>query len=561
MVDAEFGTAHLVAAVRWATIEAIGLNGPVRLGDARFGIGDVRIDDRSTLIERLGARATDPDHLLLGHASQRWGDAVGRHVLGDWNWIEWDEFGLRALRDVVGLRPLYWASDDTHITIGSHLGLVARVLGADRPDQRVLIETLTRTRTRWTDTEFEGVHRLAPGHRLSVQPRAGALRIDVAQVDQLRPSGTPGDCDPAEAVRAHLHRAVVDRCRTRGAVATHLSGGHDSTTIASLASHVRSDVIPVSFLYPGWSNDEEPWIRAALREWRGDRNAVLIDASAAAPIDLGALAGVTRRSYHWPTERLMPAEAPQLTDRGVRVVLTGQGGDHGFEHIPIDPIEQVRSEGIGDLRPLRQGARHAVTSRLPARLASQLRRRAANQRWGWVGESKRHLVGGSARIDGTTIDGAMAHSRRQRLRFYASPNAVHTFESWHETRGGGIEMRHPFLDRRVIEAILALDPRAIGDHADRRRLQRLAFGDLWPPEIRERTSKASHDEQFRRAVRASVEPDGPQRLAHGPAAKLGLVDGDLVALLCEQFVGGEFDGGHESWRTLCLDAWLQAVSP
>src|ERR1700687_5799726 len=77
--------------------------------------GDVRVDDRETLIAKLppGPR----DHItassaeLILHAYDAWGEACVEHLLGDFSFVIWDARQRRvfAARDHLGVRPLFYS--------------------------------------------------------------------------------------------------------------------------------------------------------------------------------------------------------------------------------------------------------------------------------------------------------------------------------------------------------------------------------------------------------------------------------------------------------------------
>src|SRR5438876_4589783 len=84
---------------------------PSSLDGQMWLVGNVRLDDRTVLRNRLQAptAATDPELLL--HAYRNWGTACLEHLLGDFSFVLWDgpRRRLFAAVDRFRIRPLYYA--------------------------------------------------------------------------------------------------------------------------------------------------------------------------------------------------------------------------------------------------------------------------------------------------------------------------------------------------------------------------------------------------------------------------------------------------------------------
>jgi asparagine synthase (glutamine-hydrolysing) len=93
--DGPAGLGH--AMLRTERPEASGLieRQPCTLDGQVWIAADVRLDDRSSLIERLAAESRscfrgDPDAILLLHAYHAWGEQCVEHLLGDFAFAIWD---------------------------------------------------------------------------------------------------------------------------------------------------------------------------------------------------------------------------------------------------------------------------------------------------------------------------------------------------------------------------------------------------------------------------------------------------------------------------------------
>lgn len=70
-----------------------------------------------------------------------------------------------------------------------------------------------------------------------------------------------------------------------------------------------------------------------------------------------------------------------------------------------------------------------------------------------------------------------------------------------------VEVRYPFLDRRLVETGLRLREAQVRLGDDPRGLHRLAFGERLPPAVASRTDKAELTESSRRRIDAALDDE------------------------------------------------------
>ena len=98
---------------------------------------DVRIDNRSELIARLGTdaarAAAQSDSALLLEAWLKWGEQCLDHIVGDFALAIWDDERRQLImaRDATGQRPLFFATTDT-ASVASPEGASRKALAARR---------------------------------------------------------------------------------------------------------------------------------------------------------------------------------------------------------------------------------------------------------------------------------------------------------------------------------------------------------------------------------------------------------------------------------------------
>ncbi len=319
-----------------------------------------RLDNRTELLHRFGwpDDAPHPDASLIVEAYGRYGVDCVSHLRGDWAFALWDADQQRLLlaRDATGNSALFWCQGRGLLVFASTLPtlLAARALPA-RPNARWMAGLLTvfTDPAHPTETAFDGVHSLPPGHLLSVQGRsANAHRWWLPET--LAPlDGVPHPVLEEEFL-ALYDDAVRQRLRRDGGtVAATLSGGLDSGSVVALAApalaatgqrltaYVHVPGFDVHAATAGRTTDEWPLALATARHV-GHVDPVACRSLQGTPLgamrrwlDMAAYPTHGPSHWYWILDILQQAH-----DAGASVLLTGQGGN-----------ATVSFAGSGDLRP------------------------------------------------------------------------------------------------------------------------------------------------------------------------------------------------------------------
>ncbi|HEY1481847.1 MAG TPA: asparagine synthase-related protein, partial [Candidatus Acidoferrum sp.] len=244
---------------------------PAVLDDRYWLLGDVRLDGRAQLHERLtksgvhlAPEATDEELLL--HAWRCFGEATLQFLFGDFAFAVWDnhEKKLCCARHFTGARPFFYAQFPGGFCFGNTLQTFRAVPEISRQlDEHFIGDCLLAG---WcadsTRTVYSHIHRLPAAHILTVQNNHIEVRrfltLPIEEPLQL------ADSDLIEAFREHLHRAIQDQMPTSGPVALQLSGGLDSGAICAVASQSALEAGNSSALkaftmsWRAFMDDEEP---------------------------------------------------------------------------------------------------------------------------------------------------------------------------------------------------------------------------------------------------------------------------------------------------------------
>ena len=317
----------------------------------RVLVADARLDNRDELIEALGigaeqARMMAEASLILA-ALDRWEDEAVDRLVGDFAFACWDERRQRLLlaRDYLGMRPLhYHAAGNLFAFASMPKGLHALEEVPREPDVEAVTRFLALMPEDGDRSYFSKVCRLRPAH-LAVVTRDGieTRRYWQPPRTELRLRNSE---EYREAVRESFDRATLACLRgTDGRVATHLSGGLDSSTVTATAARLMGQDGRITAFtsvpregYPGQMprgrfGDEGPHAAALARQYPQIEH-VLVRTGAHSPV-----ASLDRKFYLYDRPFLnlcngtwFEAINEGARDRGIRVVLTGQAGNMSFSY-------------------------------------------------------------------------------------------------------------------------------------------------------------------------------------------------------------------------------------
>jgi asparagine synthase (glutamine-hydrolysing) len=238
-----------------------------------------RLSHRDELLKRLPEYAgldKDDDVGLALAAYRHAGTAALAGLEGTFALVVWDgcKKVLCGLRDPLGGYPLYWTRTAGCLAVSTGMRPLLSLLPKRELNLDYVAEFLTAPGL-WTEeivTEacvYQGVHRVLPGNMLQATP--GGEATQQACWNWLAPKIDPGTSrleEFGELVEQGLRQAV--RQQMRGTIASHVSGGMDSTSVALLArDELRGQpvhAISAVFERLGGLNRETPYLRCALEQ-------------------------------------------------------------------------------------------------------------------------------------------------------------------------------------------------------------------------------------------------------------------------------------------------------
>ena len=452
---------------------------------------DSRLDNRNLLATSLGLvdRGVDDigDAELIFAAYQKWGDACPEKLLGDFAFAIWNP-AIRHLfcaRDPLGVRPFYYHYIEDKIFAFATTSEALRLVLAKPPalDEGRLADALTDELEGHdrTSTFFRDVKRLPPAHSLGLRPSSPLQTRCYWQPLQNPPSPFPeSEAQWIEQLEALFVEAVHCRLRSHVSVGAMLSGGLDSSAVVAVACEKpRQDSAPVLSTFSAVSNEPGCAETHAIRLMQSNFDIKTNDIDPEKSSEL-----LQAIAEQWPQlgepfdaqATLVHAQYLQAKRSNVRVVLDGIDADGllteadylhelarsgQWRRVWRESRDSVRFWGrdasLGHFlrpliseflvpKPVRRFVRYLRRKLRPAQHHQQDLIHPEFARKIDLESRYKDLAINTAGIRTTDEDGHPAHSVMSASHCSNGLERYHRLSSLY-----GVEPRHPFMDRRLVE--------------------------------------------------------------------------------------------------------------
>jgi asparagine synthase (glutamine-hydrolysing) len=549
------------------------------------------VELRRDLVSRGHRFYTACDSEVIVHAFEEHGPLAWQMLNGQFAIALWDakRRQLWLVRDRLGIHPIHFARAGRSVVFGSEAkALFASGLVEPSFDASGLAQVFTRWSAAAPATVFRDVRQVRPGTAICIDAE------DLGETEHVywtpRLDGDPAlatlsDDGAADALDDLLRTSVRLRLQADVPVGAYLSGGLDSSVVASLVRTADSSPLStfsVRFDDPAFDETVDQRRMAALL---GTEHHEVV---CGAPEIQDALPEVV---WHCESPLLRTAPAPLyllsglVRDNGMKVVLTGEGADELLAGYNIFKEDKVRRfwarEPASRVRP-------GLLARLHPEVAggqvrdSELWQRFFGRR---LTETDHpfysHMIrwentAWTARVLAPDVRAAVDLERMNREAALELPGGwseltplaraqwleIQTFMSSYllscqgdrVALGHGVEVRYPFLDPAVVDFCLALPGHLkMPGLRDKVTLRRLASRSL-PPEIWRRP-KVPYRAPTTSALFRHPEPDYMGELLSEEAiARVGLADAKAAGVLVSKArrQGGRMSGEREEMALVGL---------
>lgn len=329
---------------------------------------------RAELLERGHRFRTQSDTEVIVHAYEQWGEAAFERFNGQWAVALWDrnKRELVLSRDRYGVRPLHYVEQSGRVYFASEVKVLFAVPEISRElDPVGLGEAFTFWASIAPRTVFRGVKEVRPGH-LRIYRAGEVFERPYFQPDYRKHTGITRIEDAVAAVQEALDRAVSLRMlRADVPVGSYLSGGLDSSLVATLGKRAVGERFNTfSVRFEDAEFDETAYQRKVVERIDSQHHEVLVSRADIARVFPEVV-------FHAERPLLRTAPAPLfllsklVRDRGIKVVLTGEGADEMFAGYDLFREAKVRRfwarHPQSTLRPLLLERLYPYLARSPVR--------------------------------------------------------------------------------------------------------------------------------------------------------------------------------------------------
>ena len=481
--------------------------GPESAG--QFLSWDGRLDNREELVRELDGAAPlyASDEAIVAASYARWGIECLPKLIGDWALSVWDsrKQELVLAKDFLGARPLFYFAEEHQVQWCSILDPLVLLSGRKFDLNREYLAGWYGLFPESRLTPYVGIFAVPPSSYVLVRKNSVAIREfwTFASRRLVRTN----DAEYEEQFRQLLNQSIKRRLRSSRPILAELSGGMDSSSIVCVSDRVlkagnartpRLDTVSYySLNEPSW--DELPYV-AKVEELRGRKGAHI----PVEPQGMFSFDSLTDRFMVTPGS-LEPTDAGHcelqrlLDEGGYRVVLSGIGGDEVLGGVPT-PYPLLSDLFVGGhwTQLAESLLAWALALRIPvARLFVQNLTLFLAAGHGSGTQSIPEWL--SSNFQRTYSSAVRGYPRR--FHFFGErpsfQDSLHTLEAlrrqlscYPPATNPCFRKSYPYLDRDLLEFLLAIPPDQLLRPVQRRSLMRRALSGVVPEELLNRKRKA-----------------------------------------------------------------------
>jgi asparagine synthase (glutamine-hydrolysing) len=537
---------------------------------------------REDLEARGHAFSTETDTEVLVHLYEEHGTDFVDELEGMFAFGLWDQTAERLLlvRDRFGIKPLLVADDGTRVAFASELpALLGNTIDHGGLDERSIAQYFSLGRIPAPRTAFRNVRKLQPGE-MAVVTEDGIERSKY-----YTPSTAPVNVPFTTAVRelrTRLEDAIEKRLMSDVPLGAFLSGGIDSSIVVGTMASLADE--PVSTFTVGFDDAvfNESWAAREVAEYHGtDHTEYTVTPDRVREVIPTVL---DRLGEPFADQSLIPTYiVARETSRDVTVALSGDGADELFAG-----YNRYRGEYFSEYyrrlpSAIRSGVIEPAVGQLSATRESErgetIRKVQKFLRGGTDAVPDRHfewarIIDDDAACAFDTVDPVTAGREVMRQHHESTTSAlelrpgdemsqIQAVDTCHglpdqilhktdlASMYNSLEVRVPFLDRRLVEYAMSLPASYKITAREQKRVLKRAFEDVLPPAILTR-EKQGFDMPIGRWFRNELATDFVETMR---ALETDMVDTRQVRQLFDEHRTGSAERGKFLWAAYIFGRW------
>lgn len=305
------------------------------------------LKEKYRLEERGHVFKSRTDTEVLIHLYEEIGLDMIPELNGMFAFAIWDtrSKSLHLARDRYGIKPFFYQKDNDHFRFGSEIkAIIADDRVVRKPSMQALHDFLTFNYIPGTQTAFDGISEIPPGHHMTVT-RDGT--ISIRRYWDLNFHVDPGMTEAQAIQKSYelMDKALQRRLVADVPIGVFLSGGLDSSTLVALMhKHVDEPIHTYSVGFEDQSFNELPYARIVAEKFNTKHREVTVTADMVRDM-LPKYLSFTDEPYG-DGSAIPTYFISELAQDEVVVVLSGEGGDEAFAgydtHAAYNMYKQAR---------------------------------------------------------------------------------------------------------------------------------------------------------------------------------------------------------------------------
>jgi asparagine synthase (glutamine-hydrolysing) len=577
------------------TLEALLESQPLDVGHSVL-VADARVDNRTELVRTLDLPIDNPtDADLIIAAYHRWGVDCPRHIIGDFAFALWDKLEKRLLlaRDPMGMRALYYRLERNRLLFATEVKQIIAVPGVPvEIFEPALAAYFAGPNMPPEWTFYSGVDQMAAGTALLFEH--GKCRLwRFWDIDPDYRITYKGEDNYAAHFRELFKEAVACRLRSIKPVGLSLSGGMDSSSIASMAGwlmlHDGTRSYPPFLAFCHAFNEfpecDERHISSLVTD-HFDFPSIDVPTEQAWPlIDYPAHGPDRDEPYIGVYQALIELDLAMARERNVGLLMSGDRGDlltAGWSFDYWGMLLKGHWRVLwNELRADSQFRQRSIVRIMRRHLfLPMLVKMWPQHRASWLREKIRRSLGRPQPQKGyppwVCDDFARRSCLEQTVRQYHAPvSPIREFGRkwryemifthmhmrgvvWSERNQArfGIGFADPWSDRRLAEFVLAIPHEIVNRPREYKRLTQKAMQGVMPEEVRNSVSKILPTPYYFHAFRENARSTISDLIENSTAHDRGYIDKAALRTEYRSILRGNLD--HPNfWWALTVEMWLR----
>ncbi len=539
------------------------------------------IDLKKELIGKGHIFRTNSDTEAIVHAYEEWGEDCVKHLRGMFAFAIWDENRqtLFLARDRLGIKPLYYYSDQSKFIFGSEIKALLQHPDMKREIQpEALYDYLCFLYVPAPGSIFKGIYKLLPGHTLMVKEGRLADKEywDLSFAENTR---IP-EKEWCEKIIEKLRESVDIRLISDVPLGAFLSGGVDSSAVVALMSSLKTEPVQTSSIGFGEEKfNELPYAREIAKAYNTDHHEMIVSPDAA---------GILEQLTWYFDEPFSDSSAiptyyvSQVARQKVTVALSGDGGDEnfaGYRRYYFDRLENqlraifpsaFRRDAIGALARIYPKADWLPQFFRAKTLLTNLSLDPVEGYYNsmsWFQAFKKDILSPDMRkelsgynpishyhkyYDNIQTSDPLSKIQYLDIKTYLTDDILTKVDR--ASMAHALEIRVPVLDHEFMELVATIPSNLKLKGKNGKHIFKKALEPTLPENCLHR-KKMGFSIPLSQWLRNELKPVFEDKVLSGNGFALNYLNKDTVEGLWKRHLGGRSDYGFELWSILFLEEW------